>query len=107
MLGLKRWHLGALLPLLWFGYHVWSEWHYQHERETRFTGRTATDDWTSSASPFEKPLGRPLCCRLQKTLSNSRSLRPPDYPFTARSGRIQILRNAGFTVGLGSASNDR
>jgi hypothetical protein len=55
MVGLKRWHLGALLPLLWFGYRVWNEWHYHQERETRFTSRTATEDWPASSSNRERP----------------------------------------------------
>src|ERR1700722_6586412 len=106
MLGLRRWHLGALLPLLWFAYHVWSEWHFQHEREIRFTGRTATEDWTASPSSRERPAraeASPAPARLLQA-PQSAGIEPPaalsaGLPVHTVQWQIQILQNAGYTVG--------
>jgi DNA/RNA endonuclease G (NUC1) len=97
--------LGALLPLFWFAYHLWNEWHFQHEREIRFTGRTATDGWTSSPSNRETP-GRneaavsplPLQAAPQAASVDSPTVSPALPPHSSQ-WQIQVLRNAGYTVG--------
>jgi DNA/RNA endonuclease G (NUC1) len=104
--GLKHWHLGALLPLLWFGYHVWSDWHYHQEREVRFTGRTATEDWTASPPTGERPVRTevaPPPAELpqapQVTRDEPPAAQSTELPVHSGRWQIQILRNAGYTVG--------
>jgi endonuclease G, mitochondrial len=107
MAGLKRWHWGALLPLLWFGYHLWSDSQFQHERETRFTGRTATEDRNAPHSNRDSPnrtAGTAEPTHLLQAPPREAGVEPPvalstGLPVHSARWQIQVLRNAGYTVG--------
>jgi len=56
MVRLRTWHLGGILSILWFAYHVWSEWH-RHDGTERFAGRATTEQTEDGKySPSDLPL---------------------------------------------------
>jgi endonuclease G, mitochondrial len=112
MFRLRGWHLTGLLPLLWFCYHVWSETNFRHPREPRFTGRTATEDWAppvtrnNAAGAGVAPettvlLPTPPAAAVVHP-AETRPLSVTGLPVRSERWPIQVLRNAGYTVGYSS-----
>ena len=105
MLRVRSWHLGAFLALLWFCYHVWSEWHY-HGRAERFAGRVATEERGANTPVQAKSRtdGVPTPPAYFEARQDFAPVSPPAastnaLPVHSGAWQIQILRNAAYTVG--------
>ena len=105
MVRLRTWHLGGFLSLLWFAYHVCSEWH-RHDRAGGFEGRTTTEqrapnipaqgkDRIADDAPRRAYSEAPIAIAPVSSPAGSSAA----LPVHSTRWQIQILRNSGYTVG--------
>lgn len=105
MVRLRTWHLGGILSILWFAYHVWSEWH-RHDGTERFAGRATTEQLAPNipaqgknriaddAPPRGYSENAIAIAPVSSPAGSSAAL-----PVHSARWQIQLLRNAGYTVG--------